>query len=106
APQLITPVFPAEKHDLLSDRIIGHLGRSAGRRRSVRRNLRPGNTVKRPRVVQISVLVGSPEHNYLAAGWIVSHRKIRACGRRNGGGKVKPNTRGPGHKSFTPPRST
>src|SRR5438094_9343438 len=83
--QVICSIVPAEKYDLLSDRIIGHLGGSAGRRRSVRRNLGAGNTVERPRVVQITGAIESTKHDYFAAGWIVIHRQIRARWRRTGG---------------------
>ena len=54
------------------------------------RDLGPRNTVKCPRVVQITCAVESTKHDYFAAVWIVSHRKIRARWRRTGGRKLNP----------------
>ena len=57
----------------------------------MRRDLGPGNPVECPRVVQITCAVESTKHDYFAAVWIVSHRKIRARLEENWRAKAEPN---------------
>src|SRR5882757_6305192 len=83
--QVICSIVPAEEHYFASDAVVRHLGGSTNRRRVRNGHLCPGNAVECPRVVQITFAIESTKHDYFAAGWIVSHRKIRARWRRTGG---------------------
>ena len=87
---VICSIVSAEEHYFMSDTVVRHLGGSPRRRRGLCRDLRPRNTVECPRVVQITRAVESTKHDYFAAVWIVSHRKIRARWRRTGGRKLNP----------------
>src|SRR6476660_5622686 len=83
-------VVAAEEYYLLSDRIVGHLGCSARRRRRWRDNLRPACAVETPCVVSISCAVESAKCNTLAADRIVGHCKVRTCRRRTVWRKLDP----------------
>src|SRR5436190_11035294 len=75
--QVIRSIEPAEEHYLLSDRVVGHLGRSAGWRGRVCGDLHPASAVETPCVIEIACAVGSAERDDFPADWIIGHCEIR-----------------------------